>query len=217
MILSLKPVCSRGLLFQPARNHRGELVGLEIITSCREPEAQIDDIALFQARLALLEQCAIFFIRRQLTAWIPVTPAVANALVSDPALMASARRFPFLALTIAEDFGDVALLGQLKNHFSLVLANLGAGDSIAALLFSGLFSAAMFDADFIRRQLPRASFEPFMRALMAQIAPAVEAVMVSGVDNAQMLARLTDWEFHAMRGALWPAVGIEALTRLVQE
>ena len=213
MIVSLDKARRPELLLQPARNAAGELVGLEIISAA----AAYDETALFTDKLALLAQSELFFIRRRLTAWIGITPGVAGALLADPALMASARRFSCLALLVNEDFCDAERLAALKQHFALVLANFGAGDAASGLAFSGPFSGVVFDAGFIRRQTGRASFAPFMRALMAQMSPGFSAVMAAGVDDEFTLAQLSPWGLYAMKGALWPAVGVEQLTQLVQE
>ncbi|EMB4326351.1 EAL domain-containing protein [Pluralibacter gergoviae] len=204
------------LLLQPAKDCAGALVGLEIIYAGPDVSPG-NDIALFTDKLTLLSQSELFFIRRELTAWIAITPTIAAALISDMALLASARRFPFLALLVSEDFSDPALLEGLRQHFPLVLANFGAGDAAPGFAFSGLFSAVFFDAAFIHRQISRASFTPFMRALMAQMAPAFCAVMAAGVDDRFTLERLMPWGLYAMKGTLWPAVEVGHLTQLVQE
>lgn len=214
MIVTLDNARREQLLFQPARDVSGELVGLEVI--CAWPGAG-GDAALFASKLTLLAQSELFFIRRKLTAWIAVTPAIAGALGADAALLASARRFPFLALMVDEAFSDPALLARLADDFPLVLANFGAGDAPSGFAFSGPFSAVTFDAAFLHRQLSRPSFTPFMRALMAQMSPAFSAVMAAGVDDEFIRSQLAPWGLNAMKGGLWPAVGIEQLTRLVKE
>ena len=216
MIVSLDNARRGRLLLQPGRDSRMALIGLEIIHLA--PDARsVNDVSLFTDKLALLAQSELFFIRRELTAWIAITPAIAAALNTDAALLASARRFPFLALLVSEDFSDPALLEGLRQHFPLVLANFGAGDAAPGFAFSGLFSAVFFDAAFIHRQISRASFTPFMRALMAQMAPAFCAVMAAGVDDRYTLERLMPWGLYAMKGTLWPAVEVGHLTQLVQE
>ena len=221
MIVSLDDAYARGLLLLPARDGTGRLAGLDIIARYPVSIPPPNDITLFKLQLALVERAALFFTRRGLTAWIPINEAVARTLLADAALMENALRFPFLALKVSEKFAGSpsasAVLEQLKPAFPLVLADFGAGDAPASALFSGLFSAAVFDAGFIHRQLPLPSFAPLMRALMAQITPAVGAVMVAGVDSDAILAALAPWSFDAMQGALWPAVGVETLTQLVQE
>lgn len=216
MIVSLDNVRRSQLLLQPVRESSGGLVGLEIISPYAAAGSS-DDIALFADKLNLLARSELFFIRRRLAAWISITPAAAGAMLSDPALMACARRFPGLSLLINEDFADAELLAALKQDFTLVLANFGAGDAASGFAFSGIFSAVFFDADFIRYQIARASFAPFMRALMGQMSPNFSAVMAAGVDDEFTLAQLSPWGLNAMKGDLWPAVGLDQLTQLVQE
>ncbi|EMH4160875.1 EAL domain-containing protein [Pluralibacter gergoviae] len=221
MIVSLDDAYARGLLLLPARDGAGRLAGLDIIARHPASVPLPDDIVLFRLQLAVVERVALFLTRRGLTAWILINEAVARTLLADAALMENAQRFPFLALKVSEKFAGSptasAVLEQLKPAFPLVLADFGAGDAPASTLFSGLFSAAVFDAGFIHRQLSLPSFAPLMRALMAQINVAVDAVMAAGVDSDTMLAALAPWSFDAMQGALWPAVGVDALMQLVQE
>lgn len=236
MIVSLDNMYRSELLFLPARNSDGKLVGLEIITNfmgvddgIRTPTGLVlprlsedDEISLFREKLALLETCQLFFIQQQLLAWINISPVIANALLVQNELASLAQRFPFLELTVQENFPALDFVDEnhplalLATSFPLVLANFGAGDASTRAVFSGLFTRIILDKNFIQRQVHAASFDPFMRAIVAQASPYCSAIMAAGVDDAEILQRLQPWGFSAFFGALWPAVDVALLTSLVQ-
>ncbi|MGU3523055.1 EAL domain-containing protein [Enterobacteriaceae bacterium C23F] len=237
MIVTLEKAWKSELLFLPARNGEGKLVGLEIIANfvgsddnVRTPAALVtsrlsaaQEIELFQEKLALLESCQIFFNQQQLIAWINITPAISDALLTQKTLAEETARFSFLELTVEESFpelnspGENHCLVQLANHFPLVLANFGAGDASTRAVFSGLFTRVALDKNFIQQQALLLSFDPFMRAITSQLEPCCQAIMAAGVDSLQLLERLTPWGFSAFQGALWPTVDAASLTRLMQE
>jgi len=237
MIVTLDKAWKTELLFVPAKNGGGQLIGLEIIANfvgvddgVRTPTSLVtarlsgeQEISLFREKLAILENCQIFFIQQKIIAWINITPAIAMALLTQKALADEAARFSFLELTVEENFPELNavdhnhLLAQLANHFPLILANFGAGHASTQAVFFGLFKRIMLDKNFIQQQALLLSFDPFMRAIIAQVQPCCTAIMAAGVDNQQILERLEPWGLSAMQGALWPAVDMAALTRLVQE
>ncbi|MDX6020863.1 EAL domain-containing protein [Scandinavium sp. V105_16] len=237
MIVTLDKAWKTELLFVPAKNGGGQLMGLEIIANfvgvddgVRTPTSLVtarlngeQEISLFREKLAVLENCQIFFIQQKIIAWINITPAIALALLTQKALADEAARFSFLELTVEENFPELNavdnthLLAQLANHFPLVLANFGAGHASTQAVFFGLFKRVVLDKNFIQQQALLLSFDPFMRAIIAQVQPCCSAIMAAGVDNQQILERLEPWGLSAMQGALWPAVDMTALTRLVQQ
>ncbi|MEJ5070989.1 EAL domain-containing protein [Enterobacter ludwigii] len=237
MIVTLDKAWKTELLFLPARNGGGQLVGLELIANVvgvddavRTPTTLVmsrlsaeQEVILFREKLALLETCQIFFIQQQLIAWINITPAIAFALLTQKVLAEEAGRFSFLEFTVNENFPELNatdknhLLVQLANLFPLALANFGAGDASTQAVFSGLFKRVTLDKNFIQQQALLLSFDPFMRAIIAQVQPYCTAIMAAGVDNIQILERLEPWGLSAYQGLLWPAVDTASLTRLMQE
>ncbi|MCS2154499.1 EAL domain-containing protein [Scandinavium goeteborgense] len=237
MIVTLDKAWKTELLFLPARNGGGQLVGLELIANfvgvddaVRTPTTLVtsrlsdeQEVMLFREKLALLETCQIFFIQQQLIAWINITPAIALALLTQKVLAEEAGRFSFLEFTVNENFPELNatdknhLLVQLANLFPLALANFGAGDASTQAVFSGLFKRVTLDKNFIQQQALLLSFDPFMRAIIAQVQPCCTAIMAAGVDNLQILERLEPWGLSAYQGLLWPAVDSASLTRLMQQ
>jgi EAL domain-containing protein (putative c-di-GMP-specific phosphodiesterase class I) len=55
-----------------------------------------------------------------------------------------------------------------------------------------------------------------MRAILWQITPHCQSVIVSGVDDHNLLQRILSFNVGAMQGTLWPAVSAEQVTTLVQ-
>lgn len=226
------------LLFLPARDGSGKLVGLEIVANfVRVDEREIrtptelvmshlnadQALSLFRKKLALLEACQIFFIQHQLIAWINITPAITQALLSDNELAASVERFPFIEFTVNENYpalnngGENESLAYLAKRYAIVLANFGAGHASTKAIFNALFDRIALDKNFIHQRLSETSFDPFMRAILSQIQPYCSSLMVAGVDDEETRQRVVRFPFSAMQGALWPAVEADMLTRLMQQ
>ncbi|HAJ7353152.1 TPA: EAL domain-containing protein, partial [Escherichia coli] len=72
------------------------------------------------------------------------------------------------------------------------------------------------DKSFIQQQITHRSFEPFIRAIQAQISPCCNCIIAGGIDTTEILAQITPFDFHALQGCLWPAVPINQITTLVQ-
>lgn len=236
MIVTLDRIWRSELLFLPARNAAGKLIGLKIVAhfigvenAVRIPTNLIlprltpdEEVTLFREKLALLNTCQLFFIQQQVTAWLAVTPAVVTALLNDPALAADVSRFTFAELVVNERFPGLNQpdenhpLTQLAQKFSLVLSNFGSGDASTRAVFAGLFQRIVIDRQFVQRQLASASFEPFMRAITSQIQPYCQSIFIAGINNESTRERVLPFGFSGMLGELWPAVPESALLTLVQ-
>ena len=112
-----------------------------------------------------------------------------------------------------KDNRDLLSLSQM---YPLVLGNLGAGNSTMKAVFDGLFTRVMLDKSFIQQQITHRSFEPFIRAIQAQISPCCNCIIAGGIDTPEILAQIIPFDFHALQGCLWPAVPINQITTLVQ-
>ncbi len=71
------------------------------------------------------------------------------------------------------------------------------------------------DKSFIQQQITHRSFEPFIRAIRRKF-PLVAIASSRGIDTPEILAQIIPFDFHALRGCLWPAVPINQITTLVQ-
>lgn len=236
MIITLDNAYQSELLLLPARNSAGELKGLDILvnfvgagTNVRIPTELViphlskeEELALFHEKLQLLDTCKLFFIQHNLIAWINITPVIVEFLLSDGNAVSIFERYPFLELSVNENYPglnkgkDDPELARMAIHFPLVLANFGAGAVSLKPVYDGLFKRVILDKGFIQQRITELSFEPFMRAILWQITPHCQSVMVSGVGDHGILQRVLPFNFGAMQGSLWPAVPAEQVTTLVQ-
>lgn len=106
------------LMLLPARNSAGELKGLEVLvnftgvgTDVRIPTELViprlsaaEELALFNEKLQLLDTCKLFFIQHQLIAWINITPAIVEFLLSNGNAVSILERYPFLEFTVNENY-----------------------------------------------------------------------------------------------------------------
>lgn len=237
MIVALDNTYSSQLYFLPARNSDGLLVGLKVVcqfsglnnhvripTSLVLPRlTQQQEITLFQEKLALLTTCQLFFMQHNLTAWIMIPPGVVDALLNDEELAASVQRLPFLELAVSEQFPELNdidenhPLSKLSHYFPLALSDFGAGNASTRAVFTGLFKRIVLDKSFVQRQLKSLSFEPFMRAIVSQIQPYCQGIMISGIDDETIRQRVMPYGFNGMLGSLWPVVPESSLITLVQQ
>lgn len=236
MIITLDNAYQSELLLSPARNSAGELKALEIManfvgvdTNVRIPTELViphlskeDELVLFHEKLQLLDTCKLFFIQHQLIAWINITPAIVEFLLTNENAVSIMERYPFLELTVNENYPglnngkDDLDLARMAIRYPLVLANFGAGAASLKPVYDGLFKRVILDKNFIQQRVAQLSFEPFMRAILWQITPHCQSVIVSGIDDHGILQRVMSFEFGAMLGTLWPAVTAEHVTTLVQ-
>lgn len=236
MNVSLDNVYHSELYFLPARNGQRKLIGLEIVVtfvnddrSVRIPTELVlqrltseEQYQLLVEKLALLEACQHFFIQHKLIAWINITPDVVPLLLMNSEGVSAIKRFSFIELVINENYPELAAgkenqaLNVLAERFPLVLANFGAGERSTKAIFDGLFKRVVLDRNFVQRRALSFSFEPFMRAIITQVSPYCESLMIAGIDSEEMFERVMPFGFGAMQGALWPAVTAKQITRLIQ-
>ena len=150
------------------------------------------------------------------------TPVIVEFLLTNGNAVSLLERYPFLEFTVNENYPglnngkDDLNLARMAIHFPLVLTNFGAGAASLKAVYDGLFKRVILDKGFIQQRAAALSFEPFMRAILWQITPHCQSVMVSGIDDHSLLQRVLTFNFGAMQGSLWPAVPAEQVTTLVQ-
>ena len=222
--------------FLPIRDNQQDLVGVELIThfssedgTVRIPTSRViaqlteeQHWQLFSEQLELLKSCQHFFIQRKIPAWINLTPAVANTLLSDAEYASRVERFSFIELTINASYPELnsgkedPTLAALAARFPLIMTNYGAGGISTRAIFDGLFKRVVLDKNFVQQRITHISFEPFMRAILAQLSPCCESIIISGIDTQEMLTRVLPLGFSAMQGGLWPAVSPAKIISLVK-
>ncbi|MES3498369.1 EAL domain-containing protein [Citrobacter portucalensis] len=226
MIVSLDNLYYSEFSFLPARSEKGDLEFVDIITNFVSAHGDVriptdlvlprmsddEQCRLFTEKLELIETCQLFFIQRKVSAWINLTPAIANTLLSDAKFASQVERFSFLELTINESYPELnkgkdnPTLAALAARFPLVLTNYGSGGISTRAIFDSLFKRVVLDKNFVQQRIAHISFEPFMRAILAQLSPSCESIIISGIDTQEMLERVLPVGFSAMQGGLWPAV-----------
>lgn len=236
MIITLDNAYQSEFLLCPARNSAGELKALEIMVNFVSVGSDVriptelalphlskeDELVLFHEKLQLLDTCKLFFIQHQLIAWINITPAIVEFLLTNENAVSIMDRYPFLEFTVNENYPglnngkDDLDLARMAIRYPLVLANFGAGAASLKAVYDGLFKRVILDKNFIQQRISQLSFEPFMRAILWQITPHCQSVIVAGIDDHGSLQRVLSFEFGAMQGTLWPAVTAESVTTLVQ-
>ncbi|MBJ8683183.1 EAL domain-containing protein, partial [Citrobacter freundii] len=180
MIVSLDNLYHSEFSFLPARSEKGDLEFVDIITSFASAHGDVriptelvlprmsddEQCRLFVEKLELIETCQHFFIQRKVSAWINLTPAVANTLLSDTEFASQVERFSFLELTINESYPELnkgkdnPVLAALAARFPLVLTNYGSGGISTRAIFDGLFKHVVLDKNFVQQRIAHISFEP---------------------------------------------------------
>ena len=185
--------------FLPIRDNQQDLVGVELITHFSSEDGTV----------------------RIPTSRV-IAQQVATLLLDRDNFAGELLKYPFIELLINENYPhfnegkDNRDLLSLSQMYPLVLGNLGAGNSTMKAVFDGLFTRVMLDKSFIQQQITHRSFEPFIRAIQAQISPCCNCIIAGGIDTPEILAQIIPFDFHALQGCLWPAVPINQITTLVQ-
>lgn len=236
MIISLDKDYQSTLLFQPVRKINGTLLGVEVVAnfSSREGDIRIptelviprisddEQLILFYEKLTLLEQYRAAFINHGITAWININAPLVDAILTKEKLAARLALLPFLEFTISENYPglndgkDNLLLLTFSRRYALVLANFGAGVATTRSIFDRLFKRIIMDKFFIHKRIGERSFEPFMKAIVAQVSPYCHTMIIAGIDNDNARQKAVNLNFHAMQGNLWPIMEPQALLFLLR-
>ncbi len=204
--------------FLPIRDNQQVLVGVELIThfssedgTVRIPTSRViaqlteeQHWQLFSEQLELLKSCQHFFIQHKLFAWLNLTPQVATLLLERDNYAGELLKYPFIELLINENYPhfnegkDNRGLLSLSQVYPLVLGNLGAGNSTMKAVFDGLFTRVMLD----KSQITHRSFEPFIRAIQAQIS------LVAIASSREALIRQKYWHRLPLRFPCSPGMPV---------
>lgn len=220
--------------FKPAYRSDNRLIGMEIMTFLVAKNsteylyagwqaAHLDvnqQLALFNEKILLLEDIKTLLESRQITIWININDIILTEMMQNADWVTRLQNLSFLTLMIDEDFPGMDYgrnnlrLIWLAEKFPLALANLGAGQSSNRAIFDRLFRHIFLSQEFVHHQIYRPSFVPFANAIIRQIAPFCEALMVSGVDDMALYHEVKNLEFTAIRGNLWPDIAAENVSAL---
>jgi len=220
--------------FKPAYRSDNRLIGMEIMTilvarDSSKPlypawqAAHLDvnqQMALFNEKILLLESIRALLESWQITIWININDIILTEMMQNTDWVTRLQNLSFLTLMVDEDFPGMVYgrnnlrLIWLAEKFPLALANLGSGKSSNRAIFDRLFRHIFLSDQFIHHQVNRPSFVPFANAIIRQIAPFCEALMVSGIDDIKLYHQVKSLEFEAMRGSLWPDITAENISAL---
>lgn len=220
--------------FKPAYRSDNRLIGLEIMTCLVArnsseylyPAWQVahldanQQMALFNEKILLLENVKALLESLQVTIWININDIILTEMMQNTDWITRLQNLSFLTLMIDEDFPGMAYgrnnlrLIWLAEKFPLALANLGSGKSSNRAIFDRLFQHIFLGQEFIHHQVNRPSFVPFANAIIRQIAPFCEALMVSGIDDMTLYHQVKSLNFEAMRGNLWSDIAAENISTL---
>lgn len=223
------------LYFLPARNYQNKLISLTVFTNFVSDDGQVRiPTELVIPRMSGEQQYRLLrsnwtssnvvsiFMQHNLLAWVYLSAPIAESLLNDDETLMRILRLSFIELLINENDVEIARgvinpsLIALSHQFALVLANFGAGELSTKAIFEDLFKRVIFDKSFVHKQSSRLSFEPFIRAIIAQISVHTESLMVCGIDSDKLFQQVMPFHFFAMQGGLWPAVATKHVTTLVQ-
>lgn len=221
--------------FNPVYSFTGQLTAVELATQYVHDYApvtlpqeillpQLDEaqhLRLLQSQVTLLEQNQAFFERHQVMALLRIDDVMATTLLQSEFLLRKLRLLPFLALDISETFPQLALgknnalLSDLSQSFRLALSQFGAGKSPATAVYDNLFTCLRLDKNFIHSLASRASFLPFIQAIVDNYKAHAEYIIISGIDDTTILDKVSTLPGVHLHGNLFPTVKADALSELI--
>lgn len=234
MIVSLDVNYHSQLLFLPVRRGDGSLLGVELLDNFISESATVripadfvlsrisreQQLILFYEKISLLEKNRDFFIQRNAVAWVNINAHIARAILTGVALRKRVSDLPFLEFGINEDYPGLNAgkanpeLTALQQVHPLLLGNYGSGGATSRAVYDGLYRRVRLDKYFINRQLSPSTFEPFITAIIKQISPCCETLILPGVDNEIARRHAVALGTGALQGSLWPPVMESALDTL---
>lgn len=226
MIVSLDVAYHSQLLFNPVYKRERSLLGVEVIANFitdngavriptefvlarLEPHQQLQ---LFYEKLSLIEQTRSFFLQNGIIAWLSINENIAAAILTGTALKKRVSELTFLEFAINESYDDLNAgkenveLIALRAIHPLMLMDYGAGMATSRAIYDGLFRRVVLDKYFINRQLTPESWDPFITAIVTQIGPCCETLILPGVDSDIARRHAVALGINAMQGSLWPPV-----------
>ena len=221
--------------FNPVYLFTGQLTAVELATQYVHDNApvtlpqdlflpQLDEaqhLRLLQSQIALLEQHQAFFEQHQVMALMRIDEVMAATILASEFLLRKLLLLPFLVLDVSETFPQLAqgknnpLLNALSQNFRLSLSRFGAGKSPATAVYDNLFTCLRLDKEFIHSIAARASFLPFIQAILDNYKSHADHIFISGIDDLAMLNKVAALPDVYLHGNLFPTVKADALCELV--
>lgn len=185
---------------------------------------QLDDeqrLSLLQKKLQVAEKISPFLLEHQINVIIAVDEWMAQAIVDSEFLQHKVAAIAALELEMTEQFAGInsgienALLKKLHQITPLALANYGAGKANSKAVYDSLFQRIAIDKGFIQQQMGKLSFKPFFNAIVTNIRPYCQQLVVQGVDSAEMMQTIRQFEVDGITSILFPTVSEDTLPTLI--
>ncbi|MCU5774935.1 EAL domain-containing protein [Erwiniaceae bacterium BAC15a-03b] len=222
--------------FYPIYTLTGQLTAVELISWFSHETANVaipvemliaqltfeQRIALLQSQISLVEKHYDFFSHHDLHVAINIDEMIAQAILDSEFLLHKMGLLDCLELEINESFANLSegrdnpLLAALSDQFYLSLQNFGAGKATPKAVYDNLFYRVKLDKTFIQHNIRRLSFAPFINAVLNNIAPHCQQIIVQGVDDAKGLEEISKYPFSGIQSALFPAVDEASLGALIR-
>lgn len=222
--------------FNPVYAFNGQLLAVDLVSSFLHrslnvavPQdillAQVDSeqrLQTLQKQISVIESHHDFFLQNNIAVILSIDHEIAQLLLSSDFLLHKLRSFSALELSIGENFPDFksgkdnALLSTLSNNFKLTLHNFGSGKAPTKAVYDNLFTRIKLDKYFLQQTLKRASYSAVLNAITAQISDHCQQLIAQGMDEVNMLEKITPFPFSGLQGALFPPVPESELTTLTE-
>lgn len=221
--------------FYPVYRFDGQLIAVELLTHFSHTTAnvampqeillpQIDNdqrILLLQSQIKSIEKHHDFFRQQGVKVTLKIDDVTSRAILESDFLTHKLEALEWLELEINESFPNLKLgkdhpeLVALSERFDLSLENYGAGKAPSKAVYDDLFYRIKLDKGFIKHNINRLSFKPFISTVLDHIKPHCQQVIVQGIDDLSDLEKISHYEFDGIQSALFSPVGEDALSSLI--
>jgi EAL domain-containing protein (putative c-di-GMP-specific phosphodiesterase class I) len=222
--------------FNPIYAFNGQLLAVDLLSSFLHSSmnvvvpqdillAQVDSeqrLQTLQKQISVIERHHDFFLKNNLAVILNIDREIAQMILSSDFLLHKLRSFSALELSIGENFPDYKsgkdnpLLSALSNNFKLTLHNFGSGKAPAKAVYDNLFTRIKLDKYFLQQTLKRASYSAMLNAITGQISDHCQQLIAQGMDDVNMLGKITPFPFSGFQGALFSPVPERELAILTE-
>jgi EAL domain-containing protein (putative c-di-GMP-specific phosphodiesterase class I) len=222
--------------FYPVYRLDGHLIAVELLTHFSHTTANVampqemllpqmdkeQRILLLQSQIKSIEKHHDFFRQQGVRVTLKIDEVISKAILESEFLARKLEALEWLELEINESFPDFKLgkdhpeLVALSERFSLSLENYGSGKAPSKAVYDDLFYRIKLDKGFIKHNINKLSFKPFMGTVLDHIKPHCQQVIVQGVDDLSGLEKISHYQFDGIQSALFSPVGEEALSSLIE-
>lgn len=183
---------------------------------------QTQRIIVLQAQINIVEKHNGFFRSNCVKVSLKMDEMLAMAVMTNEFIARKLDALEFLELEINEVFpgikhgaNDPALLA-LSERFDLSLENYGSGKVSSKAVYDNMFASVKLDKGFVQHNIKRLSFKPFITALLENIKPHCQSIIVQGVDDVSVLKRVRYFDFDGVQSLLFSSVNEDALHSLIE-